>query len=306
MSPWTKQQAPKPHPDWFWLLSGGLDSTAAYLLSRDALHDNYGKRPLAIYLDTRIGIPLQLLYVQELCDRYDEQLWTLRTHESFERRVAGEGRFADNDAAGNPGPAQHTDVQNELKRRQWDKLTTLASHPVYVTGIRAAESAARAAEPKGEYDPDDDAWYVKPVYELTKDECAEIVLAHPECPINPLWLLPHFGDCACGSLADPQELVDARANGFEWFVRRIREIEESAAFDDRTATWGWGGLSEDEQQWLDAFEDDAQLSLCGPSCGRKAAILYGDGEDDEEVGLSPGVRERLEARAAEQARRAEA
>lgn len=297
MSPWTGKQAPKPHPDWFWLLSGGIDSTAAFLLTRRALAENYGKRPLAVYLDTRIGIPLQLLYVQELCDRYDVQLWTLRTHEKFENRVAGVGRFEDSDEAGHPGPALHTDVQNELKRRQWDKLTTLADRPTYVTGIRAAESDARASKPKLEHRRG--AWYVKPVFELSKDDCARVVLDHPECPINPLWLEPHFGDCACGCMAEPAELVEAQANGFEWFVQRLREIEESAAFDDRTATWGWGGLAADDQRSLDHLEDDAQLSLCGPSCDRKRAFLLGDGEYDD--GLSPNVRARLEDRAAQQA-----
>ena len=80
-----RKQAPKlcdgQYPDWVWLTSGGIDSVAAFLLTRDALHDNYGKRPLLVYLDTRIGLPRQRLYVEHFADAYDEQLWTLRTHE---------------------------------------------------------------------------------------------------------------------------------------------------------------------------------------------------------------------------------
>jgi len=247
----------KPRPDWFWSLSGGIDSTAAFLLTREAIEANYRKRPIAIYLDTRIGVPLQLLYTQELCDRFDVQLWTLRTHEKYEDRVEREGH---------PGSGMHGYVQNELKGRQRAKLNALADDAVYVTGIRADESPERAKYPKTERR--DDCSYVKPVFEFTKQKCAELIAAHPDCPINPLWLEPHFGDCGCGANGDPGELIDLEAN-FPWFAQRLREIEESAQFNDETATWGWGGLNKREKQALRAVNDDGQLSPCGPSCSQR-------------------------------------
>ena len=114
----------------------------------------------------------------------------------------------------------------------------------------------------------DDCSYVKPVFEFTKQKCAELIAAHPDCPINPLWLEPHFGDCGCGANGDPGELIDLEAN-FPWFAQRLREIEESAQFNDETATWGWGGLNKREKQALRAVNDDGQLSPCGPSCSQR-------------------------------------
>lgn len=78
-----RKKAPKPYPDWFWSQSGEIDSTAAFLLTRDVLRDNYGKRPVMIHFDTGVGVPLNPLYLEELCDWCGEQLWTLRTEENF-------------------------------------------------------------------------------------------------------------------------------------------------------------------------------------------------------------------------------
>ena len=67
-------------------------------------------------------------------------------------------------------------------------------------------------------------------------------------------------------MGSPEELIELEANGFGWFAQRLREIEESVEKMDKTATWGWGGLSRKEQIAETAKNDDAQLSLCGPSC----------------------------------------
>ena len=68
-------------PDWFYLMSGGKDSVAASLVANEAIQQNYQKTPVAVYLDTTVGIPANRFYVEELCDRMGWQLWTLRTHE---------------------------------------------------------------------------------------------------------------------------------------------------------------------------------------------------------------------------------
>lgn len=262
-----RKQGPKPHPDWFWLTSGGVDSVAAYLLTKDALHENYQKRPLLVYLDTRVGLPFQRMYVEELADRYDEQLWTLRTHEKFEDRVASRGKFADRDDSGAPGAALHSDVQNELKGRQRDKLSDLCDgKPLYITGIRAGESPARASKPKGEEKRK--ARYVKPVYGLSKEDCARIILRHEDCPINPAWTWNHFTDCGCGSNGDPSE-YDKVAERFPWFAQRMREYEEAAEADGLRGTLGWDGLAAHEKSARrDGYE---QMTLCGEGCQRKRA-----------------------------------
>jgi len=265
------KQGPRPNPDHFWLLSGGIDSVASFLLTKDALRENYRKSPVAVYLDTRIGLPAQRLYVEHLCDQYDVQLWTLRTQEKFEDRVAGRGKFEGRDDAGAPGPALHSEVQNELKGRQREKLARLSDKPVFISGIRAEESEKRAAEPKGEINQlteDKDVKYVKPAFELSKKECVEIILRHEDCPINPAWLWTHYTDCGCQCNGDPSEL-DNVEDRFPWFAQRMREYEEAADADGVKDTLGWGGLSAEEQRAREQGQTQTTLDLCGDSCGRK-------------------------------------
>lgn len=260
-----RKQAPKlldgEHPDWFWLLSGGIDSVAAYLLTRDALAENYGKRPIMVYLDTRVGLPMNRLYVEHLADTYGEQLWTLRTHEHFEDRVAGRGKYEGRDDAGPPGAALHSDVQNELKGRQRSILTRGFDAHVFVTGIRAEESEKRAEFDKFEVDPKGHR-YVKPVFKLTKRDCAEIIL-RADAPINPGWCLRHYTDCGCQANGDPSEL-DRVEELFPWFAQRMREVEEASVGDGFKSMLGWDGLTAEEKRARE--KGHRQMSLCGESC----------------------------------------
>lgn len=266
-----RKQAPKlvggEHPDWFWLVSGGIDSVAAFLLTKDALHENYGKRPVMVYLDTRVGLPVNRLYVEQLADAYGEQLWTLRTHEKFEDRIAKRGKYADRDDAGPPGAALHSDVQNELKGRQRETLANRVEPTIYVTGIRSGESEERASHPKGEVSRG--IRYVKPVYELTKRECAEIILRHPECPIHPGWWWNHYTDCGCGSNGDPSE-NDTVEKRYPAFGRRIREYEEAIPNDGVKSMLGWDGLTAEEKRARN--QGQRQLSLCGDGCQRRVPM----------------------------------
>lgn len=260
-----RKMAPRPEPDWFWLSSGGVDSVAAFLLTRDTLAENYQKRPVLVYLDTRVGLPFQRLYVEELADTYDEMLWSLRTHEKFEDRVAERGKFADRDDTGAPGAAQHPDVQNELKGRQREKLADLCpGKPIFITGVRAGESPDRSATPKAEHQRK--CRYVKPAYSLSKIECARIILQHENCPINPAWLWNHFTDCGCLANGDPSEL-DAVAERFPWFAQRLREYEEASDADGLRDTLGWDGLSSNEKSARRS--NQTQVSLCGEGCQRR-------------------------------------
>lgn len=261
-----RKQAPKPHPDWFWLISGGIDSVAAYLLTREALHENFQKRPVMSYLDTGVGLPFNRLYVEELADYYSEHLWTMRTHESFADRVAKQGKYADRDDAGPPGATQHSNVQNELKGRQREMAASRIPGILYVTGIRADESEDRALYPKGEVDRG--IRYMKPVYELTKKECAEVIL-RADAPINPAWWWNHFSDCGCMANGEPGEL-DKVEDRFPAFAQRLREYEEAAsrAMDDKLRSMlGWDGLTAEEKRAQQ--QGQTQLSLCRGGCTRK-------------------------------------
>ncbi|MFB6076860.1 MAG: phosphoadenosine phosphosulfate reductase family protein [Candidatus Nanohaloarchaea archaeon] len=257
----NRVQAPKlnagQHPDWFWSVSGGVDSVAAYLLTRDALHDNYGKRPVMVHLDTGIGLPANRLYLEELADRMHEQLWTLRTEENFREWVERDGA---------PGGGAHGEVKNELKDRQPSKLNTLADVPVYVLGLRAGESTHRAGLPKVVEKRRHVEVY--PVHRLSREQCARIILEHEDVPINPCWLWNHATDCFCLAKGDPSE-VDRVEERFPWFAQRLREIEEAASHDGLKGILGWDGLTAVEQ---DALEDgQEQLTLCGPACSRRGS-----------------------------------
>lgn len=244
-------------PDWYWSVSGGLNSVAAYLVTRKALHENYQKRPLMVYLDTRIGIPLNRIYVEQLADFFDEQLWTGRTEWKF-----GED-YVDHEAA--PGPGAHEDVRKGLKGRQSSTLMTRSDFPVIVQGISAYESEHRASLPK----VNEKRRHVEvyPVHQLTEREQAEIVL-RSESPINPLWCYPEiFTDCGCGANGDPSE-YDKVEELFPVFMQRLREIEESIDAEGVRDTLGWGGLSASEQRAREDGLEQTTLTTCGVGCQR--------------------------------------
>lgn len=253
-------------PDWFLLLSGGKDSVVAAHVAYPALNQNFRKRPVAIYLDTgEVRLDAQRLYVEHLCDHFGWQLWTLRTHENYSAIVQEDGH---------PGPARHSRIQNCLKGRQRGKLSTVSGDAHFITGIRWDESPARASAQRAHYDEGTRAWYYSPILSWTDADLDEYIAEH-DIPENPLWDASHPTDCWCGAMGSPEELIEAEANGFEWFVQRIREVEESVEKLDKTATWGWGGLNRKGQRAEDAENDPNQLSLCGPSCAAYRALTDG-------------------------------
>lgn len=261
---------PEEHPDWFWSLSGGIDSTAAFILTREALDTNntendqseydgnWAKKPVAIYLDTRIGVPLNRLYVEQLCDHYDVQLWSLRTDESFLEWLRRDGA---------PGPGAHGNVRNELKNRQSSKLSSLADQPVYVLGLAADESDNREAMSKVE----EKRRHVEvlPVHRLSRKERAEIIL-RSDAPGNPLWSYPEvIKDCGCFANGDRSEFKKT-LKLFPEFGQRLKEWEESITHDFPKDTLGWGGLSAEEKRARRKGQRQATLSTCGSgSCQRE-------------------------------------
>lgn len=250
------------HPDWIVSLSGGVDSAAAAIASIPAIRSsdqdgNFAKSPFAIYLDTRIGVPLNKFYAEELANWLGVQLWTLRTEESFLEWLRRDGA---------PGSGAHQEVRNELKDRQISKLTTLADDPVYILGIAADESPTRARFPKVREMRRHTEVY--PVHRLTRHERVEIIL-RSGCPINPLWLHPRaITDCGCLANGDPSEL-DETERLFPTFAQRLREWVESAGHDFPYDTLGCSGLSADEMAVERDGLDQRTLPMCGADCRRK-------------------------------------
>lgn len=254
---------PEEHPDWILSLSGGVDSTAAAIVAIDAIRSdqsggNFAKTPFAIYLDTRVGAPLNRLYVEQLADWLDVQLWSLRTDESFREWLERDGA---------PGPAAHDEVRNELKDRQVSRMTTLSDEPIYVLGLAADESENRAEFPKVREKRRHTEVY--PVHRTTRKERVEIIL-RSGCPIHPLWLKPRaIRDCGCLANGDPSEL-DKTEELFPAFAQRLREWEEAIEYDGLKGTLGWGGLTAEEQRARKQGHRQETLPMCGPAgCQRQ-------------------------------------
>lgn len=250
------------HPDWFVSLSGGIDSVAALLTVKDAIETleadgNFRKKPVAIYLDTRTGAPLNRLYCEQVADWADLQLWTLRTDEKFEDWLRRDGA---------PGSAAHPEVRNELKDRQVSKLVSLADNPTMVLGISADESDTRAAFDKVREMRRHTEVY--PVHRLSRKERAEIIL-RSDCPRNPLWQHPAaIKDCGCLCNGDPSEL-EKTADLFPSYADRLKEWEEAIDHDGLKANLGWDGLTAEEKQLKEKGLQQATLPMCSDGCTRE-------------------------------------
>jgi len=247
------------NPDWFISLSGGIDSTAAAVCATDDIETyqaggNFRKKPVAIYCDTRIGNPLNRIYVEQLADWLDVQLWTLRTDEKFEAQLA------EDDA---PGSGKHPETRNRIKPRQTDKLITLADDPWIIMGISADESKNRADRQK--IMPKRRHTEVYPVHRVPRIGRVEMVL-RSDCPRNPLWEQPSvIADCGCLANGDPSEL-DATIDAYPAFGNRLKAMEEAYCSDKLEGNLGWDGLSAADKQGLVEGYEQATLPFCSGGC----------------------------------------
>lgn len=257
------------HPDWVISFSGGVDSVAAGLTAYQAIETdrqggNFGKKPFAIYLDTRTGVPLNRIYVEQFCDWLGIQLWTLRTDESFLEWLRRDGA---------PGAGAHQEVRNELKDRQVSLLRSKLDKPTFVLGISADESDTRAGFSKvREMRRSDNGKLrhveVYPVHRFTRKERVEIIL-RSNCPINPLWTMRGvITDCGCLANGDPSEL-EATIEAFPQFGGRLKEWEESITHEGLKGTLGWGGLTADEKAAKRDGYVQETLPMCAEGCVRE-------------------------------------
>lgn len=253
---------PEDHPDWFISLSGGINSVAAALIAHDAIETdraggNFAKKPVAVYLDTKIGTVANRIYTEQFADWLGVQLWSMRTDESFLEWLRRDGA---------PGSQAHQYVRNELKMRQQSRLSSLSDKPFFVLGISAYESDARASfskvrEMKNHVE-------VFPVHRLSEKRQIEIIL-RSDCPINPLWLYPEaIKDCGCLANGDPSELKKTEEL-FPAYGQRMREYEEAIEFDGLKGTLGWNGLTAEEQRAKKQGQEQQSFPMCSDGCGRK-------------------------------------
>jgi len=237
----------------FGLLSGGKDSAVAvHKMFQEAEDDK--KNPVAVYLDTGIGIQENREYVEKLCDHYGWQLWTLRTQENYEELVKQYGF---------PGPSKHTMFYAALKERQLQKLGSIAEEPHYYTGIRASESQRRMGNAERIDEQHGAVWHSE-IIDWSLEQVERYIEEH-DIPENELWNKGHFKDCGCGAFGSPEELLEIEADYPEMY-ERITGLELEVDRDDEYTKWGWGKLSENELRKIRVENDDDQMTLCSV-CG---------------------------------------
>jgi 3'-phosphoadenosine 5'-phosphosulfate sulfotransferase (PAPS reductase)/FAD synthetase len=252
------------------LVSGGMDSAVAAHVSV-----RWGDADLLVYLDTRTGLDENREYVEELADRLGVQLWTLRTHESYEERVEEHGF---------PGPSRHSIMYRSLKERQIQRLAARCSGELHCwTGVRSQESERRMRNVSPDQEAAGGRWYWHaPIHDWSKQECREYVDSF-DLPKNPLWsALGRSGDCFCGCFASPEEKIDLRAAGCDYHADWLNELEDRTDADDETGRWAWGALSPSERRAERV--DENQMTLCS-TCD----VTLPDGGD---TGTAEGTEER--------------
>jgi len=234
------------------LKSGGKDSTVAAHVATQQTNIRF-----LVYLDTRTGIEDNRKYCEDLADALGLQLWTLRTHESFEDRVQEHGF---------PGPSRNSIMYRTLKERQLQELATITEDDLHLwTGVRAFESENRMGSVQPEYDAQRWTWHA-PLHDWTQADINEHLQAH-DLPQNDLWsTLGRSGDCYCGCYGNREELLDLVAADQEDHAAWIQALEESVSQPDATGKWAWQSMSENEQR-AERVEDD-QITLCS-KCGRR-------------------------------------
>lgn len=232
----------------FALCSGGMDSAVSTHIAMQ-----WGPASAVIYLDTGTGLDENRTYVERLCDTFGWQLWTLRTHESYEERVKEHGF---------PGPSRHGIMYRSLKERQLQRMADRLDGDVhYWTGVRQFESDRRMRTVEAASEHDNGRWYWRsPIHDWTKDDCRDY-LNRFEIPQNDLWdTLGRSGDCFCGCFGSPEEKLDLRAAGCGYHADWIEGLEDVVETGDETETWAWGALSPNERR-AERVEDD-QMTLC--------------------------------------------
>lgn len=246
------------------LVSGGMDSTVAADVAV-----RWGDADRLVYLDTRTGMRRNRRYIERLADWMGVQLWTWRTHESYQEQVLEDGF---------PGSAIHGQEYARRKERQIQEAAARFEELHCWTGVRYQESDRRMVNVKPESEARGGRWYWHaPIATWSKEQCREHIRRY-EIPCNPLWDdLGRSGDCFCGCFGSPEEKIDALAAGGDGIVAKLEALEELADHGDQTDRWAWSGMSDTEQRAERV--DDGQMLLCS-TCGLDTGAIQTDGGRD--------------------------
>jgi 3'-phosphoadenosine 5'-phosphosulfate sulfotransferase (PAPS reductase)/FAD synthetase len=248
------------------LFSGGDDSLAAThkVMTRDGTPVDR-----VLYLDTNTGVPENLEYVRDVCERYGWPLIVASAPISLYEFATGKGP-GDRTSMGFPGPGAHSWAFRYFKERQIQHVAQQHEDPRFYTRIRSHESERRMRTVDGERESRDGRWtYVNPIHDWRDHEVTEYRECHG-LPRNPVAeSIGRSGDCYCGAFASrTEELVELEAEypgHAAWLKECERRVQEVVGADSEMSFWGFGEMSASELRGLVAENDAAQLSLCA-SC----------------------------------------
>jgi len=231
------------------LISGGKDSAAAAHYTVNKLDVDI---KCAVYLDTRVGCDKNREYVEQLADSLGLQLWTLRTHESYEEKVKEHGF---------PGPSRHFIMYSLLKERQLGRLATMTGGDLHLwTGVRKQESDRRMKHVEPEKEADRWTWHAPLCWQGQR--WVDAYIDNHDIPESDLWTaMGRSADCFCGCFGSPEELIDAEAADCTDIVAKLRRLEEEVDTNDEKSRWAWNDLSDVEKR-AERVDDD-YMFLCG-------------------------------------------
>lgn len=180
-----------------------------------------------------------------------KQDWHVITRSPSETLAALVAQF------GLPGPAAHTWMYIHLKERAIRKITSAARKAkqriVYTAGMRAAESAKRAANSKELTEVTQTEWWINPILDWSDEDVLEYIAFHGLSVPS----IGHSLDCFCGSYATPEErewiqiehpgqyeyilLLEAIARaGHQIQVLEVKSGHREVAFPVEFCAWGHG------------------------------------------------------------------
>lgn len=185
---------------------------------------------------------------------------------------------------GFPGPAAHTWMYIKLKERAIRMISREVKKPksrlLYITGIRAAESAKRAKVGTEVNRISDNEWWVNPILNWSDEDVFEYVNYHGLHVSH----MGHSLDCFCGAYAHPDEremLQIEHPDQYEYILllediakagRQIQMMEMQSghrkeAFPEAFCQWGHGMNMQDVRA-----NCQVKASLCSTCDGRMYAV----------------------------------
>jgi 3'-phosphoadenosine 5'-phosphosulfate sulfotransferase (PAPS reductase)/FAD synthetase len=267
------------------LFSGGGDSAVLAHRCRDAYE-------ALVFIDTGTAVPGVREHVERFAAWLNKPLRVYDSGDAFRRMVLGDacpscrgrGSFIGDLGVlhdcprcagtgwirfGFPGPAQHGRAYTRLKERQIERCLrdTKARHRrssrvLFLTGVRRAESARRAA--RHPITRRFSAVFVNPLIDWTDAEMRAYRSEHALPESDVAALIHRSGECNCGSFAAPGEREMLASLWPTWFEHTIASLErEAEAAGIPACRWGERPPSAEPVGEVGPMCSDCEMRLFG-------------------------------------------